>query len=233
MTAQIDLIADLTRSVLPLGLGVAARDPRLMPDHVHASELALVSRAVPKRQAEFHSGRAAARAAMATLGLPPAPVLAGTDRAPIWPEGLLGSISHTATACVATVGLCTDWAGIGVDIEDDASLPDDLVEEICTCPERDWLSSLPHAEQGVMAKLIFSAKEAAYKAQYPMSGALFGFDRLWVKIDRRRARFDAHFVDPPPPFHRMESLAGAYVHAAGILVTGVAVGQSEAKRFAG
>ncbi len=233
MTPDIDLVTDLTRSVLPTGLAVAARDPRIMPRAVNPFEDALVRRAVPRRQAEFHAGRAAAHAAMLTLGVSPRPVLAGTDRAPLWPDGLTGSISHSTTACVAIIGLRADWAGIGVDIEEDTPLCPDLVPEICTAPEQHWLAGLPATERGLMAKLIFSAKEATYKAQYPLSCALFGFDALCVKIDRVQARFSARFVYPQPPFAKEVVLTGSYAHAAGVLVTGVTLGQSEAKRIAG
>ena len=233
MTPDIDLVTELTRSVLPEGLAVAARDPRVMPHDVNPFEDALVRQAVPRRQAEFHAGRAAAHAAMTSLGLSPRPVLAGADRAPLWPDGLTGSISHSTTACVAIIGLRADWAGIGVDIEEDTPLCPDLVPEICTASERDWLASLPAAEQGLMAKLIFSAKEAAYKAQYPLSSALFGFDALCVKIDRTQAQFSARFIYPQPPFAKEVILAGSYAHAAGVLVTGVTLGQSEVKRIAG
>lgn len=77
-----------------------------------------------------------------------------------------------------------------------------------------------------MAKLIFSAKEAAYKAQYPLSGMLFGFEMLELSIDRDACCFTASFQSAQGPFAKGAVLAGSYVHAAGLLVTGVAVGHS-------
>lgn len=77
-----------------------------------------------------------------------------------------------------------------------------------------------------MAKLIFSAKEATYKAQYPLSGALFGFDAIELSIDREACRFDARFLQSQGPFAAGTVLAGSFIHAAGLLVTALTVGHS-------
>lgn len=233
MTVALDVVAALTESVLPRGVAVAARDPRLRPDAPNSVEAQVVSGAVPLRQAEFHAGRAAARSAMVSLGLPPLPVPAGADRAPIWPQGLTGSISHTATACVAALGLADDWAGIGVDLEEDSALDRTLITEICTVSELSWLDTQPLAERARMAKLIFSAKEAVYKAQYPVSGRLFGFDAIAVHIDRANSSFHAVFETPQGAFSKGATLAGSYAHAAGVLVTGVALGQADLRKITG
>lgn len=217
------LVAALAQSVLPPGLAVVARDPRLRPDTTDPSEEAAVRGAVPARVAEFHSGRAAARAAMIALGLPPRPVPMGPDRAPVWPDGVSGSISHMPAACVAVVGRADDWAGIGIDIEQATALDPVLIGEITTRAERLWLGTQLPTERGLMAKLIFSAKEAVYKAQYPLSGQLFGFDTLCLRIDRNTSRFEAEFLIAQGPFKVGTRLQGAYVHAAGVLLTGVAL----------
>jgi 4'-phosphopantetheinyl transferase EntD len=227
VSADPALVQALTESVLPAGIAVAARNPRDIPGAPDPSEALAVENAVPRRLAEFHAGRAAARAAMVALSLPPRPVPMGPDRAPVWPAGVTGSISHSATACVAAVGHAEDWAGIGVDIEEDSALAPLLVAEICTRAERIWLGTQPGPERGVMAKLIFSAKEAAYKAQYPLTGQLFGFDALEVRIDRVETVFEARFLAAQGCFEVGTVLAGAYVHAAGLIVTGVALGHAD------
>ena len=228
MSADPALVAALTESVLPQGIAVAARDPRAIPDAADPSEALAVQGAVPRRLAEFHAGRAAARAAMVALSFPPRPVPMGPDRAPVWPVGLTGSISHSATACVAALGFAQDWVGIGVDIEEDSPLAPMLVAEICTRTERVWLGTQPEAARGLMAKLIFSAKEATYKAQYPLTGKLFGFDALEVRIDRAQTVFEAEFLTAQGCFAVGTVLAGSYVHAAGLLVTAVALAQDDA-----
>jgi len=157
----------------------------------------------------------------------------GADRAPIWPQGLTGSISHTAQTCVAAVGLAREWAGIGVDLEEATALDPLLVDQICTRSEQIWLGQQPANERGLMAKLIFSAKEAAYKAQYAQSGTLFGFEALELTIDRSQSRFEAEFLQTQGPFLAGTSLAGSYVHAAGLLVTAVTLRQASLETVTG
>ncbi|MEP1766209.1 MAG: 4'-phosphopantetheinyl transferase superfamily protein [Sulfitobacter sp.] len=227
------LVAALTESVLPNSVAIAARDPRLIPVTIEPSEGVAVARAVPARVAEFHAGRAAARAAMVVLGMPPHPIPMGPDRAPIWPQGLTGSISHTAQSCVSAVGLTSDWVGIGIDLEEATPLDPLLVTQICTRSEQVWLGQQPPADRGLMAKLIFSAKEAAYKAQYPQSGTLFGFDVMELTVNRKTCSFEAEFLQTKGPFGAGTRLAGSYVHAAGLLVTGVAIGRAEFEMPAG
>ncbi|QUJ75220.1 4'-phosphopantetheinyl transferase superfamily protein [Sulfitobacter albidus] len=229
MITDSDLVAALTASLLPQGVAVAAQivaPPKGDPPEVEASA---VQRAIPQRRAEFHSGRDAARRAMVHLGVTPQPVPMANDRAPVWPEGLVGSITHADGMCIAAVALSTTLAGIGIDLEPAAPLPRELIAEVTTPPERTWLQDQPEAERGLMARLIFSAKEAAYKAQYPLSQSLFGFDGMTLHIDRDTARFTARFTAPQGPFARGQTLAGRYVHAAGVLVTAVTIGHDAAR----
>lgn len=220
------LVAALTRDILPRGLSVAAGDPAFLPEVVDPREAVAVRGAVARRVTEFHAGRAAARAAMTQLSLPHGSVLMGQNRAPVWPDGITGSISHSKTACVAVVGLSSQWAGIGVDLEEATMLDPLLITEVCSKAERIWLGQQPAEERGVMAKLIFSAKEASYKAQFPVTGQLFGFEVLELTIDRETSRFEACFRSAQGPIAAGEILRGSYAHAAGLLVTGVAIRHS-------
>ncbi|WP_417720653.1 4'-phosphopantetheinyl transferase family protein [Salipiger sp.] len=159
---------------LPAGLGWAVSGPVASPGRLFPEERALVARAVPARRAEFIGGRLAAREAMARIGLPPAAVPPMPDRAPRWPDGVVGSITHTEGLCLAVVGRAAQWRALGIDLEADTPLQTDLLPEIA---DRDELATcdLP---QELAGKRIFSAKEAAYKAQYPLTRTLFGFDAM-------------------------------------------------------
>lgn len=174
-------------------------------------------RAVPERQREFLAGRAAARRALAGLGLPPMPIPAGEDRAPQWPPGIIGSISHTRTACLAAVSLDPMLRGLGIDLEEDTPLQADLWDTILMPPEQGALRRRPKAEQGFLAKVAFSAKEAAYKAQYPHSRTLFGFDMLSVELEG--TGFSACFRHPIPPFPEGFCIRGRYAQAQGHILT--------------
>lgn len=227
MSLDPALVQALTEQVLPEGVAVAARDPAGIPDATDLLETDAVKGAIPARVAEFHAGRAAARAAMVALGMPPRPVPMGPDRAPVWPKGVTGSISHSSTACVAALGLSTQWGGIGVDVEEATPLDPLLISEVCTPSEQAWLGLQPEAERRLMAKLVFSIKEAAYKAQYPLTRALFGFDALEVTVDRDNTCFEARFVWPQAQIAAGSIVTGNFAHAAGLIVCAVALGPSD------
>jgi len=215
--AEAEITAAL-RALFDLPVAVAVTRPNAVHPPLLAGEAAHLARARPLRIAEFTAGRSAARQAMQQLGMAPQPILTAPDRAPIWPAGLVGSISHCADWCVAVLAESRIYASIGVDIEDASPLPDEPAAEICSPTER------ARANGENDTKRIFCAKEAAYKAQYPLTGALFGFDRLEVLLNADGS-FDARFTQDTKGFRRGDSLPGRVLSVADHLVTGVAIGQ--------
>ena len=197
-------------------VAVAVTDPRGPNPAPIGSEADHLSRALPKRQGEFAAGRAAARQALGMLGHPAAPIPAGEDRAPVWPKGITGSISHGGTLCAAALADQPDL--IGLDIEPDTPLNAGLLDRICTPEEA---AAIAGPDQLALAKLIFSAKEAAYKAQYPLSRTIFGFDHMAVTLDLPNGTFTARFLKPVAPFAADDTLPGRFTRVAGHLVTAV------------
>lgn len=167
--------------------------------------------AVPKRLAEFAAGRNAARRAMAQLGLPPAAVPMQADRSPLWPTTVTGSISHCAGACIAAMAHARDYAGLGLDLEPVQPLTADLWPLVLTPPE---LARLPQDQPGLMALQVFCAKEAAYKAQYAVTGQLFDFQTLDVEVQGQN--FVARFQHAVGQFGVGACLGGVLRQAAGI-----------------
>ncbi|WP_370401073.1 4'-phosphopantetheinyl transferase family protein [Sulfitobacter sp. JB4-11] len=204
-------------------VAVAGTDPRAPQPRPHPQEAAHLGRAIAKRQQEFAAGRAMARQAMADLtGVSHSqPILADEDRAPIWPAGWQGSISHKSTLCLAVVG--QSGAQLGLDVEEDTPLAQDLIPTICSGTE---IAQFAGPEQGAWAKLIFSAKEAAYKAQYPLTREVFGFHRFDVFVDVSMGMFSAAFTADTGIFEEGDMLMGRFLKAEGHLVTGVTIGQS-------
>lgn len=167
---------------LPACLASAWRDPKgLYP--LMGGESLLVARAVPKRVAEFSAGRDAARAALADLGAEPQEILRGIDRAPIWPTGFCGSITHSASLCLAVAARRVDVVSVGVDLETDAPLDIELREAILHPDER-------HLDD-LAALRVFSMKEALFKALFPVTGKMMGFHEAVLCADTGgRARFE-------------------------------------------
>ena len=145
------------------------------------AEEALVRTADPRRRAEFTAGRACARTALARLGLPATPVLTGRAGEPRWPAGVTGSITHCAGYRACAVARTADLAGLGIDAEPDAGLPAGLIEAVASGAERAWIARLAAAGPAVCwDRLLFSAKEAAGKSWYPLTGQWPRFGDLTV-----------------------------------------------------
>lgn len=209
------------RGLLPPGVAVAATDPRAAPPPAFPAEKAALARMAPARQREFRAGRAAIRAAMRSLGLPPAAVPMGPDRAPLWPAGLVGSLTHVPEACLAALAPAPALRGIGIDLERTGALAEELWEGVLGERERDWLRRQPDAARPRLATALFSAKEAAYKCQYPLSRRLLGFDAMRIALDPDLGRFSAEFRVPAPPFAPGDRLAGQVAFGPGWVLTAV------------
>jgi len=154
---------------------------------------------------------------MVDLGSQPQPILVGEKRAPIWPDGLTGSITHTYSCAMAVVALSSDLCALGIDVEEDTPLADNLLPAICSEQEQRWLQTQANPSQ--LAKVIFSAKEAAYKCQYTLSQSFFGFDGMELVLDLQQGQFQAHFTAEQPPFAQGSVIKGRFAIGAGVIVT--------------
>ncbi|KIN64469.1 Phosphopantetheinyl transferase PptA [Sulfitobacter noctilucicola] len=199
---------------LPVAVGVT--DPRVAQPEPMGREARHLRRAFPVRKREFAAGRTAARQAMTALGRSPEPIPAHPDRAPHWPEGLSGSISHTGKLCAAV--LTTAPFHLGLDMEENADLEVGLLATICSDRE---LAHIDGPYRLRLAKLIFCAKEAAYKAQYPITRTLFGFDHIEISLDLAQQRFTAAFTKPVGCFAVGDKMPGKFDGIEDHLVTAV------------
>ena len=160
--------------------------------HLLPEERALVSSAVPKRQREFATGRRTARELVASLGVAAGPLLRGADRAPAWPAGVVGSISHCDDVCAVAVARAADVAGVGVDVEPDLPLERALWSRLCTPGELAALAGAgPPDEPGRTVRLLFSAKEAFYKSVSATVRRVLGFQEVELQFDWAAGRFTA------------------------------------------
>ncbi len=143
-------------------------------------EAALVAQARPKRQHEFATARALAHLALRRIGADADAILNDTERAPTWPDGVRGSITHCDTRALAAV--CrAEHGSVGIDVEHRKELKRTLWQSVFLESEIADLERLPDALRGRMALVLFSAKEALYKAQFPISRTYMGFRALRVE----------------------------------------------------
>jgi 4'-phosphopantetheinyl transferase EntD len=163
--------------------GVAAAELRVPGalSLLDPAEAAAVAKAVPKRASEFAAGRLCARRVLAEFGVEGFAVLAASDRRPVWPESLVGSITHTAGFCAAVAAQCRHFSSLGLDTETAGAVKAELWPRICTDWEMAWVGSLAPAAQADAVTLIFSAKEAFFKCQYPLTRERLEFADLKVE----------------------------------------------------
>jgi 4'-phosphopantetheinyl transferase EntD len=165
-------LASLARGLLPPCIAVAGGALADWQLPLPPIEAQVVRNAVATRRQTFAAGRNAARAALGQLGVQ-AVLPRRADGPPVWPAGLTGSIAHTGDWCLAAVARLSDVRAVGVDLERAGGLAPDLVSEVLSPQEIAALG-------GDDPTGWFSAKEAAYKAQFMLTGRMLGFHDLTV-----------------------------------------------------
>lgn len=166
-----------------LPAGIACAEAAIVADDsdLFAEERTTVQASVPRRRWDYAAGRRCARFALAELGVPPQALLSDDQRRPIWPEGIVGSITHGDGYCAAAVAQRRLCEGLGIDVERIDSVENETWPLIATDVERVWLGSRPPADRPGFAALLFSAKEAFYKCQHPLTGEWLEFHDVEIQ----------------------------------------------------
>ncbi len=212
-------------------VALAEMDPREAPTDLgvlHPSEVADISpKAVDARRRERVAGRLLAREVLARLGVA-APVPAGPARAPRWPPGIVGSITHTTSHAAVAVARRSELEALGLDVEGAEPLDAALFSRVLTARERHALDALAPAEAGWRAKVAFSAKECAYKAQHARSATYLGFEAMEIHLEEEAGRsgaFRARFTaDVPGHFAQGDHIEGRWRIDAGLVATACRLG---------
>lgn len=147
--------------------------------------------ACKKRRAEYLAGRYCARKALSIKSIQCDEIKTGSQREPLWPHGVSGSISHASNTAVSAVGLISDYPHVGIDCEDliaEEKIPD-IQSMILQKNELESLSPHP-LNKSELFSLIFSAKESLFKALYPYVQCYFDFqDAKFISIDSKQQNF--------------------------------------------
>lgn len=193
------------------------RDARLC-----AEEKAAVAHAVNSRRREFATGRWCARRALIALGDPAAPIPRGERGMPEWPPGVVGSITHCDGYRAAAVARATELLALGIDAEPGAPLPARMLAVIASPDERAHVAQLLAERPDVRwDRLLFCAKEAVFKAWWPLVRRPLGFDAAAVTLDPG-GRFEARLTRPGA---LPGEVRGRWVAGRGVLATALAVGE--------
>jgi 4'-phosphopantetheinyl transferase EntD len=195
------------RSLLPSAV-VLRESTGPVPDVASLpEELALAASFAEVRRREFLATRERARAALAELGHADALVGIGPRRAPVWPGGVVGSITHCAGYRAVAVARAGDLRSLGIDAEPAVPLEDGVADQVLLPAERARL------RDDVESTVVFSAKESVYKAWHPLTGGWLGFEDVEVALGE--GTFAARVPDA--------TLSGRFAVRDGLVLTAVAV----------
>jgi 4'-phosphopantetheinyl transferase EntD len=211
-----------------LPAAVVAVDTRedLLDIELFPAERAALGHAVEKRRREFVTARACAREALERLGLPPSPISAGERGQPLWPAGVVGSITHCAGYRACALASAQQLSGVGIDAEPHQPLPTGVLETIALAEERAMLAELTRSHPAVnWDRLLFCAKETVYKVWFPIAECWLGFEDATIVVDLDAHTFHARLLKPWPPagatFPRV--LQGRWLVCEGLVLTAIAL----------
>ncbi len=194
---------------------------------LHPEEAAIVARASAGRRRDFAAGRAYARQALARIGVHDFPLRRDAERLPLWPPGIVGSISHCPGRCAVAVARADSVLGIGLDLERLHRMKPGVLDRIGTDGERAWLEERGREEEAARgdvdwATLLFSAKECTYKCYYPLARTRLGFRDVEVEMHPARGSFRAKLVaDDAPAAGGVRSFEGRLGWSAQHVFTGM------------
>lgn len=153
-------------------------------DGLHDSERGIVARAVASRKSDFGDARWCAHQALRGWGRD-APILRGDKGMPLFPDGTVGTLSHTEGMRGALVGDATVWRSVGLDVERAVSLPAGVFNAVTSPSERWALSRLAGSAvcERLLGTVIFSAKESVYKSWFPLAGRFLDFDEAELTLE--------------------------------------------------
>ncbi|RJO74771.1 4'-phosphopantetheinyl transferase superfamily protein [Nocardia panacis] len=167
-----------------LNSGVASAELLEYPQglRAHPAEEHLIEKAVEKRRRDFIGARHCARLALEQLGEQPVAIGKGERGAPVWPRGIVGSLTHCEGYRAAALGHAVLFRSIGIDAEPHGELPEGVLDSVSLAPEREWLRA--NADAGLhLDRLLFCAKEATYKAWWPLTSRWLGFEDAHITFE--------------------------------------------------
>ncbi len=188
-------LREILIQMLPRGTGIAVdwiTDQEASIEY--PEEAQQVANAVQKRRNEFFTGRRCARVALKQIGVEPCALIASEGRIPKWPTGMIGSISHSIRLCCAIAARSEDMPYLGVDLETTTRISSGVIERVTHPLERDFVNG-----DQELGSLIFSVKEAFFKAQFPKWKAWPNFGDLAFRVDAASDRLEVLEVAPHLP----------------------------------
>lgn len=152
---------------------IAAGDEQaLLPEEFEA-----FARSVVKVRRASGAARIVARELLRRLGAPQRPIPRSSSGIPVWPKGIVGSLAHDSDVAIAALAMSHDFLAVGIDVEPAEPLDPGLLDMVATASERQAI-----ADDLGGGRLLFSIKEAVYKAVYPLDGVFLDHHDVEVSL---------------------------------------------------
>jgi 4'-phosphopantetheinyl transferase EntD len=187
----------------------------------------LIARSVAKRRNEFITVRQCAREALGQLGIGPVPILKGGKGEPCWPDGIVGSLTHCEGFRGAVVARAGEVRSVGIDAEPHGVLPKGVLGAVALPAEQSAIGTL----EGDLHwdRILFCAKEATYKAWFPLTHRWLGFEDAHITFELDSSGSSGTFlsrilIDPAaesgPP---LTELPGRFTVSNGLVLTAISL----------
>jgi enterobactin synthetase component D len=169
-------------------------------DQLHTEETMIISKAIDKRRYEFSAGRLCARNALQQIGIDNCTLTQGENGEPIWPDQITGSISHSNKWAAAAISTTKEIMAIGFDIETINRISSDILKRIITDTEKEQLEKKDKQKAQEYSALIFSAKEAIYKALSKLYNKTLRFKDVSIIPKEDSTKFEIELNEELNPF---------------------------------
>jgi len=202
-------------------------DAALLPEEEH-----IVAKAVEKRRREFTTARHCARAALGRLGVAPVAILSGRLHEPLWPAGIVGTITHCTGYRGVVVAEGSAVTTVGIDAEPNEPLANGVLAAVALPDERVHVAELLEARPEIRwDRMLFCAKEAVYKAWFPLAQRWLDFEDAVVTLRPGPAgmasgTFEARLlvVGPRVGGRRITGFTGRWMADHGLILTAIVLG---------
>ena len=214
-------------ALFPPGAVAAQLHEAAQSEYLSTDEIQAVSHCSERRISDFKAGRLCARRALKELGIEGFSLLPGKNRLPLWPAGIIGSITHTEGYSAAVVARQGSVRSVGLDSEAVGAVHEGLWPRICAPVELERLRAFKDTERGERAAVTFAAKEAFYKSQFPLTGEWIGFEDVVIDFEEQPGGFGVFVVMPQRLLllqrQGMQSLTGRFRRHGEFVTAGVAL----------
>ncbi len=198
---------------------IETRTPTADTSFLSPEEQTYLESVSQNRKREFIAGRFCAREAMKSANIPPEHIRMGEKGEPIWPSTIVGSITHSHGYAAAAVAKKSEVLSLGLDAETNEPLSPKVLQRIGNTQEQEWVQSVESAIIQHPGKILFSAKEATYKAWYPITQEWLGFQEAHIDFHSDENTFTVQ-IQKKGPFKK---LFGKFVIQQGIILTAIEI----------